>query len=283
MLVLRFSRSVGPTATLTPSTVTVSTVAVSMPDEPEYTIDELAAITRVPGRTIRFYQARGVLMPPVIRGRVAYYGAAHRERLERIAQLQDRGLRIAAIRDLMGSIDRGNVGLAEWLGVEREVAASWADDRPRTVTVAELYELAGSRRPGLLADLARSGLVTRRGEVYLLHSPALLAVAMKLEAADIDLDTAAGAARIVRKHVAKLADELVEYQVKRVRDGFIVTDDLGRMFQALRPGGIEAVRVLFGREMERSPRALLASGKLAELPARRSKRAKTTRTKKETP
>ena len=220
MLVLRFSRSVGPTATLTPSTVTVSTVAVSMPDEPEYTIDELAAITRVPGRTIRFYQARGVLMPPVIRGRVAYYGAAHRERLERIAQLQDRGLRIAAIRDLMGSIDRGDVGLAEWLGVEREVAASWADDRPRTVTVAELYELAGSRRPGLLADLARSGLVTRRGEVYLLHSPALLAVAMKLEAADIDLDTAAGAARIVRKHVAKLADELVEYQVKRVRDGF---------------------------------------------------------------
>ncbi len=254
-----------------------------MTEGPEYTIDELAAITRVPGRTIRFYQGRGALMPPVIRGRVAYYGPAHRERLERIAQLQDRGLRISAIRDLMVSIDRGEVGITEWLGVEREVQASWAEDRPRTVTVAELYELAGTRRPGLLADLVRSGLVTRRGEVYLLHSPALLAVAMKLEAADIDLDTAAGAARIVRKHVAKLADELVDYHVKRVRDGSVVSADLGAMFSALRPGGIEAVRVLFGREMERSLRALLASGKLAELPARRSKRARATRSKQATP
>lgn len=245
-----------------------------MTDSPEYTIDELAALTRVPTRTIRFYQTHRALMPPVIRGRVAYYGPAHRERLERIAQLQDRGLRITAIRDLLASIDRGEVGLAEWLGVEREVAASWVEDGPRTLGAAELYDLAGSRRPGLLADLARSGLVTRRGDVYLLHSPALLAVAMKLEAADIDLDTAAGAAKIVRKHVSRLADELVDYHVKRVRDGAVVTPDLGAMFQALRPGGIEAVRVLFGHEMERSLRALLASGKLATLPASRKRRTR---------
>lgn len=244
-----------------------------MADEPEYTIDELAARSKVPSRTIRFYQARGALMAPTIRGRVAYYGPAHLERLERIAQLQDRGLRIAAIRDLMTRIDRGEVGLAEWLGVEREVQASWAGDRPRTVTTAELYELAGSRRAGLLADLARGGLVTRRGDVWLLHSPALLAVAMQLEAADIDLDTTAGAAQLVRKHVARLADELVDYHVKRVRDGSVVTDDLGALFGALRPAGIEAVRVLFGREMERALRKLLASGKLAELPARRKRRA----------
>lgn len=244
-----------------------------MPDAAEYTIDELAAIAHVPSRTIRFYQARGALMPPVIRGRVAYYGPAHRERLERIAQLQDRGLRITAIRDLMHSIDRGEVGLAEWLGVEREVQASWAEDRPRTVTTAELHDLAGSRRPGLLADLVRSGLVSRRGEVYLLHSPALLVVAMKLEAADIDLDTAAGAAQVVRKHVARLADDLVDYHVKRVRDGSVAARDLGALFGALRPGGIEAVRVLFGREMERALRKLLASGKLAALPARRKKHA----------
>src|SRR5690606_19593317 len=41
------------------------------------TIDELAAQTGVPTRTIRFYQARGALMRPEIRGRVAYYGDAH--------------------------------------------------------------------------------------------------------------------------------------------------------------------------------------------------------------
>ena len=95
-----------------------------------YTIDELAAASHVPSRTIRFYQSRGALMPPEIRGRVAYYGPAHVERLELIAQLQDRGLRIDAIRDLLASIDRGELDLAEWLGVEQQVQAPWANDQP---------------------------------------------------------------------------------------------------------------------------------------------------------
>src|SRR5712664_62051 len=108
-----------------------------------YTIDELAAEAQVPSRTIRFYQSRGALMAPEIRGRVAFYGPAHVERLKLIAQLQDRGLRIDAIRDLMASIDKGELDLVEWLGVEQEVQSSWSNDQPRTVTEDELYELAG--------------------------------------------------------------------------------------------------------------------------------------------
>ena len=64
--------------------------------EETLTIDELAAASRVPSRTIRFYQSRGALMAPEIRGRVAFYGKPHIERLKLIAQLQDRGLRIDA-------------------------------------------------------------------------------------------------------------------------------------------------------------------------------------------
>ena len=93
-------------------------IAAAMPtttDAPEptgYTIDELASAARVPSRTIRFYQSRGALMAPEIRGRVAFYGAPHVERLKLIAQLQDRGLRIDAIGDLLASIDRGEMDLA---------------------------------------------------------------------------------------------------------------------------------------------------------------------------
>ena len=238
---------------------------------PEYTIDELAAAARVPSRTIRFYQARGALQAPEIRGRVAYYAAAHLERLQLIGQLQDRGLRIAAIGDLMASIDRGEVDLAEWLGVERQVQASWSDDAPRTVTTAELYELAGSRRAGLLADLQRAGLAERRGDVHLLRSPALLAVAMKLEAAGMDLDVAAGAAAIARKHLARLAGALVDEVVGAVTSGKIAAPDLEDLLRTVRVAGLEAVRVLFGREMERSLRRLADSGKLAQLPARARK------------
>jgi DNA-binding transcriptional MerR regulator len=255
-------------------------IAVAMPAVTEeapsegYTIDELAAAARVPSRTIRFYQSRGALMPPEIRGRVAYYGPAHVERLKLIAQLQDRGLRIDAIRDVLGSIDRGELDLAEWLGVEQQVQAPWANDQPRTVSEAELYELAGTRRPGVIADLVRARLVERQSDVYLVRSPALLAIAMKLEAAGIDLQTASEASGLVRKHLARLSEDVVGLFMKRAGEGAIAPRDLGTVFETLRPLGTEAVRVIFGRAMEKQLRKLYESGAMAKLPgkARRTKR-----------
>lgn len=237
----------------------------------ELTIDELASEAHVPSRTIRFYQSRGALMAPELRGRVAYYGPQHLERLKLIAQLQDRGLRIDAIADLVVRIDRGELDLAEWLGVEQQVQTPWANDQVRTLSEAELLELAGTPRPGLIADLLRVKLLERRGDVYLLNSPALLGIAMKLEAAGIDLDTAGAAASIVRKHMARAAGELVELFVRRAREGFVSTQEPVRLFQTLRPTGIETVRVIFGREMEQALRKLLESGQLAKLPARARK------------
>jgi DNA-binding transcriptional MerR regulator len=234
----------------------------------EYTIDELAAVAQVPSRTVRFYQSRGALMPPEIRGRVAYYGPAHIERLRLIAQLQDRGLRIDAIRDLLASIDRGEVDLAEWLGVEQQVQAPWANDRPRTMTEDEIYDLAGSRRPGLIADLVRAHMIERHGEVYLVGSPALLAIAMKLEGAGVDLSTAAHAEALVRKHIGRTASELVELFVHRFGDGAIAPREFGTGFDSLRALGMDAVRVMFGRAMEHELRKLYESGTLAKIPAR---------------
>lgn len=235
--------------------------------ENELTIDELAATTRVPSRTIRFYQSRGALMTPEIRGRVAYYGKEHVERLKLIAQLQDRGLRIDAIGDLMKRIDRGEVDLAEWLGVEEQMATPWAPDQARTVTEDELYEIAGSRRPGLLADLTRSRIVERKGDVYLLGSPSLLAIAMKLEGVGIDLETAAQASGILRKHLGRAVGDLVELFLDRVKEGHVPINDAGKLFDTFRSVGIESVRVLFAREMEAELRRLGTSGKLASVSA----------------
>jgi DNA-binding transcriptional MerR regulator len=244
------------------------------PHPGEYTIDELASAARVPSRTIRFYQSRGALMAPEIRGRVAYYGATHLERLKLIAQLQDRGLRMDAIRDLVLSIDRGEVDLAEWLGVERELQTSWAHDQPRTVSEAELLALAANDRPGLVSDLVRFGLVERRDDVYLVESPSLLGIAMRLEAAGIDLTTARAAADIVKKHVGRAVSDLIELFMKRASSGELGASDPAKVLETLRPLGLEAVRVIFGRAMERGLRQLVESGALAVLPrkARRESR-----------
>jgi DNA-binding transcriptional MerR regulator len=254
-------------------------IAIALPTTNEnttgYTIDELAAKTRVPSRTIRFYQSKGALQVPEIRGRVAYYNDAHVERLELIAKLHDRGLRIDAIGDLVKRIDRGELDLAEWLGVEAEMQAPWASDQPRTVTEAELYELTGATRPGLIAQLTRARLVERRGDVYLVPSPALLATAMKLESAGVDLETAADGAAVLRKHLGRAVGDLVDLFASRVKDGALDVGDSGKLFETLRGDGPEAVRLLFARAMEKALRDLVASGKMASLSAHAKRKKKT--------
>jgi DNA-binding transcriptional MerR regulator len=242
------------------------------PEPGEYTIDELAAKARLPSRTIRFYQSRGALMAPEIRGRVAYYNASHLERLKLVAQLQDRGLRMDAIGDLVSSIERGEVDLAEWLGVEQQMQTSWSNDQPRTISEGELTALAGKPRPGLVADLVRVGLVERRGDVYLLESPALLAIAVKLEAAGVDLGTARAAADIVQKHFARAVSDLIELFMKRAKDGVLSVSEPAKLLELLRPVGLEAVRVIFGRAMEEGLRKLVESGKVTALPRKTKRR-----------
>ncbi len=76
------------------------------------TLAELAEVSGVPGRTIRYYIARGVLPPPKVGGRGASYGDEHLERLERIQKLQTQGLTLAQIAWKLGE-QRGESDLVE--------------------------------------------------------------------------------------------------------------------------------------------------------------------------
>jgi DNA-binding transcriptional MerR regulator len=238
------------------------------PETAEYTIDELAAVSRVPSRTIRFYQSAGAIPRPDIRGRIAYYGSAHVERLKLVADLQDRGLRIKAICALLGKIDRGELDLSEWLGLEAQLGAPWANDKPRVLDERELSDAIGERRPGLVAELVRFGLIDHQGDAFLVPSPGLLQVAMRLHAAGVDLETAAGGLSILRKHARRAARDLAKLFFKRAAAGFgrgARVTDLEAAFGALRPMSQEGLRLAFGQEMERLLRELLESGKSAAI------------------
>jgi DNA-binding transcriptional MerR regulator len=65
------------------------------PDTQTYSIDELAALTGVKPRNIRFYTTAGLLPPPVERGR---YTDAHRNRLRLIRRLTAEFVRLEKIR-----------------------------------------------------------------------------------------------------------------------------------------------------------------------------------------
>jgi DNA-binding transcriptional MerR regulator len=235
--------------------------------EAPLTIDDLAREVALPSRTIRFYQSKGLLPRPEMAGRVAHYGPAHVERLRRIAQLQDRGLKIKAIQELLSRVERGETRLEEWLGLEDRLREPWAVDESRVVDADGLAALAGDLRPGRLADLIRHGLVVRRGASFLVPSTALLQLALRLEAAGVELDAVAGLQRTLRKRLSRTAEDLAEpFLSRRARKGSGGhAPPLGDILRELRPIALEAVRLVFAQEMERVLREWVESGRAARV------------------
>lgn len=232
----------------------------------EYTIDELAAVTGVPSRTIRFYQSKGTLPAPERRGRVAVYGQEHVERLGVIAELQDRGLRLDAIREVLEVVASGGDSLQSWLGVGDRLQAPWSDDRPTVWSHEELAAKVGNR-PSFIAEAERVGVIERRSNsrppAWLILSPRLLDIALRLDEAGVDLTTAVGAERILRKRIGKAADELVGWFSEQLGHGFAGggdADSVAQAFEVLRTLGVEATQLVFAQEMERSLRAFVEKG-----------------------
>jgi DNA-binding transcriptional MerR regulator len=119
-------------------------------------VEELARRADVSVDTIRFYQKRRLLPPPVREGRIGWYGPEHVERLARIRDLRAQGLTLALIKRLLdGEIDATDVPLAA------AVATADADAPEEFLTLDQLAERSGVPLP-LLEAVAREGLLLPR-------------------------------------------------------------------------------------------------------------------------
>lgn len=229
-----------------------------------YTIDELAAATGVPSRTVRHYQSERVLPPPTRRGRTAVYGDEHLERLRLIARLQERGLSLRAIRDALSEVGRGALSLEDWLGISDQLRRPWGDDGPAVVGIDDLQRRL-TDHPGVDVDLLVEVGLARRPEgdppSCLVPSPALLDMALTLDAAGVDVRTSAGAATLLQRRLRGAADDLVDYFIEHAGRGFarsLRAEDLTPALEALRPLSAEAVRLLYAREVDRAVRQRMA-------------------------
>jgi len=70
-------------------------------DDKRFTIEDLSELTGFSRRTIRYYIQEGLLEPPAGRGRGGFYYDSHLQKLQQIKSLQDRGLTLAAIAELL--------------------------------------------------------------------------------------------------------------------------------------------------------------------------------------
>ena len=241
-----------------------------------YTIDELAAATGVPSRTVRHYQWVGALPRPTRQGRIALYREEHLQRLRLIAQLQDRGLHLRAIRDALRQAAHRRMSLEEWLGIGEHLLQPWSEETPLVLTEAELSQRLGNRPAGFVATLVRARLLRRQGDqlapAYLVPSPGLLDIGLKLHDAGLDIETGAEAAALVRHSMRRAAAKLVKHFAKRRGRGFARSrsaGDVGEALTALRSLGAEAVRLVFAQEIERALRAAMEKGAVP-VPRRRT-------------
>lgn len=249
---------------------------VATPDEDgirHFTIDELAAVSAVPSRTIRYYQSKGVLPRPLRRGRVAVYTDEHLDRLRTIISLQDRGLRLNAIRDVLSQVQEGTSSLQAWLGLDHALTDPWLDEEPIELTEAELIERVGEGRDELVTQMCATGLlVPPSGDQmrYLVLSPGLFEIAIRLDREQIDFAVQSGAVAQIREALRATCDELVAYFGDHSGEGFGAdVDVMVRQLRALRPLAGDAVRIVFEQEMERALQYFVASGGIEELASRR--------------
>lgn len=227
------------------------------------TLEELADLSGVPARTIRFYQAEKLLQKPERDrkdARMARYGPHHVERLRLVGELRDRGLKLPAIRTLLQEGDT-STRVADWLGLDSTLRGSFGPDEPRLMSRQELAEMLESTPPGTQGHLEDAGLLVRQGDAWLVPGPALLDIAVRLVGDGVDIDLVVQAGGILQQHLGKAAEELIDLFVKALRQGYGTGGEPAALVDALRPAAGDAARVIFGLQLERAIAALLADTK----------------------
>ena len=133
-------------------------MAPSAGADPDLTIDELAAASGTTTRRIRSLQTLGLLPHPELRGRTGVYGAAHRDRLDAVLRLQDRGFSLESLGVLFAALDAGR-SLADVLGVDAAPRTRGAHVAAETDT-AELYGFGELQPSGVARGRARRPLLS---------------------------------------------------------------------------------------------------------------------------
>lgn len=189
------------------------------PAKGEMTIRQLAERTGMTVRNIRAHQTRGLLPPPVVRGRTGYYGDEHVARIELTRQMQADGLNLEAIRRILESGDGSASAIFDFT---RALRAPFEDEAPEIFEVEELARLTGGKPdPKLMLRAERLGVVRSLpdGRVEVI-SPRLLRTANELAELGIGAAGAIAAAEKLRRHSDGVARTFVDLFVKEVWEPF---------------------------------------------------------------
>lgn len=171
-------------------------------------IDELAAMSSVPVRTIREYQTLGLLPAPQRRGRVAIYRPSHLLRLRLIARLQARGYSLSGIGDLLSSWQEGD-DLSDVLGLDADELVH-VDEPGAYATEDQLRRMVPKLYPDHTDDLLELRLIEQCGpDRFCVPSPSLLQLAVLGLRAGFEVRAVLGLLRVVHDTSDEIARTVV--------------------------------------------------------------------------
>jgi DNA-binding transcriptional MerR regulator len=181
-----------------------------MDDDQRLTIDELARRAGTVSSTVRLYQSRGLLPPPARAGRMGFYGPGHLARMRLIAQLQERGFSLAAIKELVDGWEAGR-DLADVLGLEQR-AAAWAAEEPVHLRLSEIRRRLprGTVTPAVLRRAIELGLLQPERRGFRVASPRFLEAGVELVELGIPIDAVLDEYERLKQTTADIATHFTE-------------------------------------------------------------------------
>jgi DNA-binding transcriptional MerR regulator len=172
-------------------------------------LDELTERVGMSVRNVRFYSSRGLVPPPIRRGRSGYYSADHVARLELVQDLQSHGFTLAAIEKYVAGIPA--TATPEDIALHRTMLAPWQAEPPAQLTRAELERRAGrALTADDLAVLTTLGVVSPSGRGRYRVAVAHLSVGLGLLDHGFPPEAARAAAQVYAAHGRAVAEELYD-------------------------------------------------------------------------
>jgi DNA-binding transcriptional MerR regulator len=240
--------------------VRVSATGVHAERDELLTVDELAAAAGVTVRTVRFYATKGLLPPPLLRGRTGLYNAAHLARLQLVRDLQAKGFTLQAVERFLERVP-ADATPAD-VAVFGALLSPWVTEPPEALTREQLDGLAGRHVDDrILEELSLTGAIEVLQDGTVRARPADLELALQLLDVAVPREMLAESHRLIEAATGRLAEDLAALLRRHLLRPYLQDElppeqrsELSGAIERLKPLTIQAVMNAMQRAVDRAVR-----------------------------
>ena len=195
------------------------------------TLEQLTERVGMSVRNIRFYTTKGLVPPPIRRGRSGYYTDSHVARLDLVRELQNHGFTLTAIERYVADIP--DDASPEDIALRRTMLAPWQADLPVAMSRTELTRRAGRDLSDDEIDTLAALGVVRRRQQQLHVAVSQLSNGMRLLDLGFPTVVAEAARQVFLAHGRQMADELEDVIRTRLAPAYAEGMDDTRLREVL--------------------------------------------------